>query len=630
MNNKVMISSTSLDLPEHRKQVIAACERMGYFPSAMENLPARDADAIQVSLEMVDKADVYLGIYAWRYGYIPEGQAVSITEMEFDRAVQRGIPILVFTIHKDHTLVIDMVETSPGAPEKLAALKAKACTNRGRREFKSADDLRAEVIHALADLKEREQAASGTKPAPQFHPLSQIPAAPEAYIAHPYTLLQSKAVVGRQTELNLLTDWVTVNRQVPAATRLFHVVAIGGMGKSALTWRWFNTIAPNELPHLAGRLWWSFYESDAHYENFIIRALAYVTGMTEAEARKLSPPDREDQLLSALNKRPFLLVLDGLERILLAYARMDAAHLADDDLDERTANHLATAYGLPDAVKETYLDKHRLRQCADPRAGRFLRRLARINASRILVTTRLYPAELQTQTVQPLLGCYALFIDGLTDDDALNLWREFGVSGSREELLPLFQAFGNYPLLLRALAGEVAEYRPAPGDFSQWRAGNPGFNPCLLDLRNAKTHVLQYALQGLDTDQRRVLHTLAAFRMPAGWETVKALLVGENTVIPAGMQESSHRDVKTAAAHEPDTASESMAAQTSGSGSFQDRVPKPELGNELQWAATPSFQQGCRNPVPWTVTCQLHKHLIQMVSVRLPHVLVYTSACRGP
>jgi hypothetical protein len=54
---------------------------------------------------------------------------------------------------------------------------------------------------------------------------------------------------------------------------VFCFVAIGGMGKSALTWKWFNQIAPNEMKPLAGRLWWSFYESDADFENFLIRAL---------------------------------------------------------------------------------------------------------------------------------------------------------------------------------------------------------------------------------------------------------------------------------------------------------------------------------------------------------------------
>ena len=66
-----MISSTSLDLPEHRQQAMDACLHQSIFPCAMEHLPARDADAINVSLEMVDEADIYIGIYAWRYGHVP-------------------------------------------------------------------------------------------------------------------------------------------------------------------------------------------------------------------------------------------------------------------------------------------------------------------------------------------------------------------------------------------------------------------------------------------------------------------------------------------------------------------------------------------------------------------------------
>jgi tetratricopeptide (TPR) repeat protein len=523
-----MISSTSIDLPEHRREVEKACLREGIFPIGMDNLPARDADAIRVSIEMVDRADIYIGIFAWRYGHKPEGHDISITEMEFNRAVERQIPILVFVIHKEHGLTIEMVETDKDAQQKLAELKERAGKGRGRREFKSPEDLRAEVIHALSDLKQREQESSGETVTPSFHPPNIIPKLPEPYIAHPYSLLQTKDVVGRQIELNLLTDWVTANQHVPADTRIFNLVAIGGMGKSALTWKWFNDIAPNELPKLAGRMWWSFYESDAHWDNFIIRALAYVSGLSAKKVREMKSPEREVQLWQTLDQQPFLLVLDGLERILLAYARMDAAQMLDDDLDQETAHEERMFAGVPENIRETYLQKHRLRQCIDANAGRFLRRLTTIRASRILVSTRLYPAELQTNTAQPWPACFVRFLKGLSNDDAINLWREFGVTGSRDQLLKIFNAFGNYPLLIRALAGEIAEYKPAPGNFDQWIAENPDFNPGDLDLKNAKTHVLEYALRGLPDEHRKVLHTIAAFRMPATWDTLRALLVDQD------------------------------------------------------------------------------------------------------
>ena len=249
-----------------------------------------------------------------------------------------------------------------------------------------------------------------------FHYISDIPAAPEAYIAHPYTLLQTHRLVGRQAELNLLTDWVTGKTLGVSETprvSIFNIVAIGGMGKSALTWKWFNEIAPQEMKPLAGRMWWSFYESDATFENFVIRALAYVTGRAREDVEKNTKPgEREEQLLAALDHAPFLLVLDGLERILIAYARLDAARLADDDFDRQTANVVAGAYGLPASAAQSFVGQHRLRKTADPRAGAFLRKLAGVRASRVLVSTRLYPADLQAMTGAPCPGCFALFLPG--------------------------------------------------------------------------------------------------------------------------------------------------------------------------------------------------------------------------
>ncbi len=548
-----MISSTAADLPEHREQVEDACLRTGIFPIGMEQLPARDASGIAVSLEMVDQADIYIGVYAWRYGWVPDGEEISITEMEFNHALERKErgelkEILIFLMHENHPLTsAKMVEADADAQAKLAKFKQRASKGRVRLEFKSAEELRGLAVQSLADCKRRIEAMEGNEPAPiSFHPPNLIPTAPAPYIAHPYSLLQTSEVVGRRDELKLLTDWVTTNKIIPPGICLFNVVAIGGMGKSALTWKWFNDIAPNELPHLKGRMWWSFYESDAYFENFVIRALAYTAGMTEAAVRELQPHEREDQLFHLLDQQPFLLVLDGLERILLAYARMDAAHLeALGAQASLPADSASETLGLPVGAVESMpslatpagkdacapREDHRLRQCTDLRTGRFLQRLPRVRASRVLVSTRLYPAELQTNTARPLPGCYPLFLNGLTNDDALALWRAFigsERSGTSEQLLPLFNAFGNYPLLVRALAGRVASYRPAPGDYDGWRKDHPDFNPAELDLRNAKTHVLHYALEGLGEAQRQVLHTMAAFRMPTTWDTLRAVLTGKD------------------------------------------------------------------------------------------------------
>ena len=521
---RVMISSTALDLPDHRNQVRDACLRQGMFPLMMEYLPASDAEAIAESLRMVNEADLYLGIFAYRYGYVPKGYDISITEMEYNRAVERGIPRLLFLMHEKHPLTAADVEKGEGAV-KLEALKARLKTERVVNSFKSHDELSAQVINSLSHYRQPNLTA--------FHYVRDIPAPPEAYIAHPYTLLQTHTLVGRQAELNLLTDWVAKPGSAVYAARILNIVAIGGMGKSALTWKWFNDIAPHEMRPLAGRLWWSFYESDASFENFVMRALAYVSRQSREDIQQLPPPEREAQLLSLLDREPFLLVLDGLERLLVAYARMDAARLADDDLDQRTANVVAGAPGLPQSAAQSFIGQPRLRKTADPRTGSFLRKLATTRSSRILVSTRLYPADLQMETGGVRLGCEGVFLHGLSDDDALDLWRAFGISGSREALLPLFHTFENHPLLIQALAGEVAHDRRTPGNFDGWRKTHPDFDPFRLPLVQVKSHVLTFALRGLDESARKVLHTIAAFRMPAAYDTLVALLVGKRKPCPS-------------------------------------------------------------------------------------------------
>jgi tetratricopeptide (TPR) repeat protein len=530
----VMISSTVRDLPEHREQVRLACERIGFAPHGMmEHLTALDIDAIEASLEMVERADVYIGIFANRYGEVPDGYGISITEMEYDRAVQLNKPRLIFFSHEDHLFKTKDVETGGGA-EKLSKLKDRIGKKHVAAYFKSADDLRGCVVEALTVLGKKldadEVGDSIESVVAKLHRKSVIPTPPDSYIAHPYTLLQSRNLIGRQAELNDLTDWVANPNSEAFNARIFCLVAIGGMGKTALAWQWFNQLALNVMTPLAGRLWWSFYESDATFENFLNRVLCYVSGDAEEVVRTLPWHDRERLLLNHLSEKQYLLVLDGLERILIAYNRMDASSLSDDDYDEQTANRIAGAIGLPVTATQSFIGRHRLRQTSDPRAGAFLQKLIRVAQSRILITTRLYPTELQLATGEAYPGCWAYFVSGLPDNDAVDLWRALHVSGSRQELVPIFRSVDNHPLLVQTLASEVANYKKAPGNFGQWQSDHPQFNPTSLPIVKSRTHILAFALQGLSQNVREVLNSLVSFRMPTSYDTLEALLVEKKRI----------------------------------------------------------------------------------------------------
>ncbi len=218
---KVMISSTALDLPEHRKQAIDAClSNPSIRPIGMEHLPAQDASGVAASLEMVDEADIYVGIYAWRYGWIPEGSDISITEMEFNRALKGGKTILVFLMDDDHPVKKGDVEVSKAAQQKLKKLKARASKGRVHKKFKSPDELKGQIIQALADLTSRLKPEPGQRSLSALHQLPSVPA----------------AFTGREQELRDLETALAKQGNIGAAISASGagIQGMGGVGKTAL------------------------------------------------------------------------------------------------------------------------------------------------------------------------------------------------------------------------------------------------------------------------------------------------------------------------------------------------------------------------------------------------------------
>jgi hypothetical protein len=74
-----------------------------------------------------------------------------------------------------------------------------------------------------------------------LHCVAEIPLPPERWVAHWYSLLGGRRLVGRRAELNLLTDWVAHLSSDAYSARLLALVAIGGMGQ---TYPWWNPRRP--------------------------------------------------------------------------------------------------------------------------------------------------------------------------------------------------------------------------------------------------------------------------------------------------------------------------------------------------------------------------------------------------
>ena len=526
---KVVVSSTVRDLEVHRKTLIDACLRLDMFPKVMEYLPAADLGALEVSLGLIDDADIFIGVYAYRYGTIIPGDTRSIIEHEYDRAVATNVPRFIFLIDSSHSVTIDDIDKGLAA-DKLAAFKVRVREERVVATFTNADHLRAQVIDSLRHHRALERST---------HYLRTLNAPPEPYVAHPYTLLNTGELVGRLDELEELNRWVDQRERFNAA-RLMCVVGIGGMGKSALTWTWFSQKLPLRWPELGGRFWWSFYESDATFENFVSRCLAYVKNWDLDYVSQMTIMDREHALIEALTKRPYLIALDGIERILNAYAQPDSITTQDENIaqqerEEQAAQRSVSIHPPQDLHLVTQqisrVERPSFRKTIDPAAGSFLRKLSTVQASRIVISSRLFPAELETAVGNPIPAVNRLDLTGLRTKDAIELWNLYGVSGQPKRLKELFDSFDNYPLLIKALAGEIAQYRPAPGDLNVWLADHPSFDPFSLPLSERKTHVLDHSFKGLKRQSRTILWMIAGFRMPTTYSAILDLLVGQDSPI---------------------------------------------------------------------------------------------------
>lgn len=141
---RIFLSSTFRDLIEHRRRVSDALQRLGQENARMEIFGARPEEPIQACLNEIDQSDLVVGIYAHRYGHVPEGSQESITEMEFRHALRRKKTILCFVVSNDHPWLPDMIESEPGRT-KLREFKELLSKHLVIDTFTTPDDLALRV-----------------------------------------------------------------------------------------------------------------------------------------------------------------------------------------------------------------------------------------------------------------------------------------------------------------------------------------------------------------------------------------------------------------------------------------------------------------------------------------------------
>jgi hypothetical protein len=207
-------------------------------------------------------------------------------------------------------------------------------------------------------------------------------------LKHPYPMPPN--FTGRIAERATLTHWLKEDSE----NRLFILRALGGFGKSALTWQWLtHDVDIKEYPKV---VFWSFYEGDASFEHFIEETLRYL---------KLDVPQgwrtQMDELLKAMQSQKILLILDGFERTLRAYNSMNAAYQGDEEQE----------------LEDNQLD------CVNPSAQIFLQYICSLPnmSSKILMTTRLTPRAVKTHD-ELLNGCRELELNAMQKEDAVEFF----------------------------------------------------------------------------------------------------------------------------------------------------------------------------------------------------------------
>lgn len=148
----IYISSTYKDLFKHRETVCDQLQRMKHTVVAMEDYVARDDRPTDVCIRDVTTSDLYVGLFAWRYGFIPRGETVSITELEYLAAQEHKIPRLIFILDEAVAWPPALLDSHTGEGDngaRIRVLRARLADNHMVSSFTSADDLAAKVAAAV-------------------------------------------------------------------------------------------------------------------------------------------------------------------------------------------------------------------------------------------------------------------------------------------------------------------------------------------------------------------------------------------------------------------------------------------------------------------------------------------------
>ncbi|HUV80851.1 MAG TPA: DUF4062 domain-containing protein, partial [Candidatus Bathyarchaeia archaeon] len=454
---KIFLSSTYVDLKDYRAKARQAIEESGNEFVGMETFQSHTHEPSEFCPERVEECDALVLLVAYRYGNIPDGETRSITQLEYEHALRNKIPVRIY-------LTDDAFSCSPSVIDdnreringfRTLLLKSHTCSY-----FSTPDGLYEKL---KLDIK-------------------QFPVPP--YTANPYALQAN--FTGRANERQTLSDWLTKDPHP-----MLSLIAFGGMGKSALAWYWLMEDVKGSDEQPKKMVWWSFYDIESGFERFLKKAIEYFSDAEVDWDTLPSTRDRMEHLYTLLRDNRYLLVLDGAERVLRAYAGMGSPYQGDEVEEDERGDY---------------------RSCIEPHCSMFLQWLATGHPrTKTLLTSRLFPRELDG-----LAGCLRRDLDRMDKADAVEFFHRQGVTGTRAEIETACESVGYLPLYLRLLSGMIVRDPQNPGDIEEWLKYD-----LIAELKGKEGHnILDFSYNALDKQKQKFISRLAAFRNPMDYDAI--------------------------------------------------------------------------------------------------------------
>lgn len=150
---KVFLSMTFEDLAPYRQAALEVIHALHMQTVDVTHGQDTHEDFLHISQQALRGADVFVGIYASRYGEIPYHDQLSINEQLYEDAGHGAIPRLIYIAHPEANWPIDTWHTDERAAFMRLFLDRLVEENKSVRYFNNPDELRDKLRFDLARTK---------------------------------------------------------------------------------------------------------------------------------------------------------------------------------------------------------------------------------------------------------------------------------------------------------------------------------------------------------------------------------------------------------------------------------------------------------------------------------------------